>query len=332
MLTACSRALPGATDPLLPRGLAAVVRRRRKPEQPADLPPIPKRAPHQALVEQHRRARRRDAFQLHQLPQRTRAARRPCTAACCCGVELARSAPRGRCSRASARASRACTSTGSAAPGPIADRRPPRAAPARRQRRPPRRQPAAHLIDEPRLLLRQRRPLATHLPRRFVGHRRHVHLAPHAPLAATHPHQHRHQLERIEPIRLRPPRAPIHLDARRIHHAIRDPQRRQRAMNPEPVAAGFITAHHPRVAGSPNRAAPRAARARPRPDRRSPPSAATASTPNPDVIASFHSFFPNSNATYNVGSFTLTSGRVVAIITASFWLRTPQELNRAARS
>ena len=43
-------------------------------------------------------------------------------------------------------------------------------------------------------------------------------------------------------------------------------------------------------------------------------------TPNPDVIASFQSFLPNSNATYNVGSLTLFSGRVVAIITASFWL------------
>jgi hypothetical protein len=49
------------------------------------------------------------------------------------------------------------------------------------------------------------------------------------------------------------------------------------------------------------------------------------STPNPDVIASFHSFLPNSNATYNVGSLTLISGRVVAIITASFWLEHPEE-------
>jgi hypothetical protein len=49
------------------------------------------------------------------------------------------------------------------------------------------------------------------------------------------------------------------------------------------------------------------------------------STPNPDVIASFHSFLPNSNATYNVGSLTLISGWVVAIITASFWLEHPEE-------
>ena len=61
-----------ATDPLLPRRLAAVVRRRRKAQEPADLPPIAERPPHQALVEQHRRARRRDALQLHQLAQRTR--------------------------------------------------------------------------------------------------------------------------------------------------------------------------------------------------------------------------------------------------------------------
>ena len=102
------------------------------------------------------------------------------------------------------------------------------------------------------------------------------------------------------------------------------PQRRQRPMNPEAIAARFITAHHRRVAGKPNRAPP--LRQRPlhrRANRRPPPSAPRAATPNPDVIASFHSFFPNSNATYNVGSLTLISGRVVAIITASFWLRTP---------
>jgi hypothetical protein len=40
----------------------------------------------------------------------------------------------------------------------------------------------------------------------------------------------------------------------------------------------------------------------------------------PRVLASFYSFLLTSNATYNVGSFTLSSGRVVAIITASFWL------------
>jgi hypothetical protein len=46
-------------------------------------------------------------------------------------------------------------------------------------------------------------------------------------------------------------------------------------------------------------------------------------TPNPDVIASFQSLLPNSNATYNVGSLTLISGRVGAFITDFFWLRTP---------
>src|SRR4029079_388135 len=43
-------------------------------------------------------------------------------------------------------------------------------------------------------------------------------------------------------------------------------------------------------------------------------------TPKPDVIASFQSFLPNSNATYNVGSLTLIAGRVIAFISSSFGL------------
>src|SRR5712691_5184063 len=53
--------IAGATDPLLSRYLPAVVGRRRKAQESSDLAPIAKRAPDQALVEQHRRARRRDA-------------------------------------------------------------------------------------------------------------------------------------------------------------------------------------------------------------------------------------------------------------------------------
>jgi hypothetical protein len=49
-----------------------------------------------------------------------------------------------------------------------------------------------------------------------------MHLVPHARFAATDAHQHRHQLERIESIRLGAPRAPAHFDARRIDDPIPD--------------------------------------------------------------------------------------------------------------
>jgi hypothetical protein len=56
-------------------------------------------------------------------------------------------------------------------------------------------------------------------------------------------------------------------------------------------------------------------------------------TPNPEVIASFHSVLLSSNATYTVGSFTLPNAeRVAAVITASFGFRTPRSLAATIRS
>src|SRR5882672_9184991 len=79
--------IAGATDPLLPRRLPAVVGRRRKAQESADLASIAERAPHQALVEQHRRACCRHTLQLHQLAQRTRR-RRGCHGGSLLAVEL----------------------------------------------------------------------------------------------------------------------------------------------------------------------------------------------------------------------------------------------------
>jgi hypothetical protein len=51
-------------------------------------------------------------------------------------------------------------------------------------------------------------------------------------------------------------------------------------------------------------------------------------TPHPDVSASFHVAALSSNATYNVASRTLTPRvGVVVVITASFRLQHPLELN-----
>ena len=265
-----------ATDPLLPRRLPAVVRRRRKaragrrsaadsetPATPAPPRATPTRSssprPSAALAgARHSSAPRRS-------PPPAAALRAP------------QSAPRGPAG--APRHARAALARRRAGPRPAQSRtrRPPASAPARRQRRSPGRQPPAHLIDQPRLILRQRRPLPTHLARRLVRHGRDTHLAPHPLLAVTDPHQHPHQLERVEPIRLRTPRPPIHLDARRIHHPIRHPQLRQRPMNPEPVAARFITAHHHAPAGNPNRRRPSPEHTLDRrQDRHWPPSAATA--------------------------------------------------------
>jgi hypothetical protein len=77
-------------------------------------------------------------------------------------------------------------------------------------------------------------------------------------------------------------------------------------MNPKPIAPGFIAAHDPTVAGSPHRRRPYAIARSTAAHSPLPTVRITGATPTPDVIASFHPFLPNSNATYNVVSFTLT--------------------------
>src|SRR5262245_4986672 len=66
---------------------------------------------------------------------------------------------------------------------------------------------------------------------------------PHATLplhmAVEEPQQARH----IQPIGLGTSRAPIDLNARGVHDAIRPALRRQIAMEPEAVPAGLVTAH-----------------------------------------------------------------------------------------
>ena len=93
------------------------------------------------------------------------------------------------------------------------------------------------------MFLDQVRALATDLPRRFVRRRRYADFAPDLRFTLTDAHEHAHQFARIEPVRFRASRAATHLDARRVDDAIRDPERRQRAMNPKPITAGFIHAH-----------------------------------------------------------------------------------------
>ena len=211
-------------DPLFARRVPTVIRRRRKPEHPANLAPIPELPPDQSLVEHHRRAGRRHALQPHQLAQRARGAppsRRRL-------LRFERGDLRQVRRRAWVRASRACTSAGNAAPAQSAPQStiPRRGGAAARS--PTSSRPSAHLIRSAASATQQPAPLPTHVARRFLRHRRHPHLAPHAPLALTDPHQHAHQFQRIEPIRLGPPGPPVHLDTRRIHHPIAHPVRRRR--------------------------------------------------------------------------------------------------------
>ena len=307
MLIACKRAIAGATDPLLARRLAAVdtasaqtpAARRSAGDSGRRATPAPRRAT--PTRSSSPRPSTAPAAATHV------AGAAAVTAACCCASSAAICAS-STASRASARASRACTAAGSAAPAQSRTRRPP-ARPTRARAAHSPTSPASPASDSISRVCSCVNAVRSRLTCRAASSadRRHPHFAPDPPLPATDAHQHPHQFQRIEPIRFRAPRPPIHLDARRIHHPIRDPQLRQRPMNPEPVAPRFVAAHHPRRRPA-TRTAAAPARITRSTARRSPLATVRShgATPNPDVIASFHSFLLNSNATYNVGSLTLS--------------------------
>ena len=184
---------------------------------------------------------------------------------------------------------------------PRATARPPNRAPrpprglrrAARHAAPGRRQPTADLIAQPRLLLRQRRPLAT--PCRAAS----------AAALGTRTSRHTRALARSTPAPASSPASAHRADPfssaapadspRCSPNPPRDSRcpAAQRAMNPEPIAAGFITAHHRRASpAGQSAAAPAAAPASTA--ARSPPATVRShgATPNPDVIASFHPSSP----------------------------------------
>jgi hypothetical protein len=85
------------------------------------------------------------------------------------------------------------------------------------------------------------------VPAFLVGLARYPHDAQ-CRLLATHIAQQQCQQPfRIEPIGLRAARAPVHLDARRIHHQVRDTDARQLPVHPKPIQPGFIATDHRRV-------------------------------------------------------------------------------------
>jgi hypothetical protein len=83
-----------------------------------------------------------------------------------------------------------------------------------------------------------------HLAPILFGESRHVDDAPDLLLAADRAYEHRHELARIEAIRLRPPPAPIHFDARGIDDAVRNAPAHEIAMQPESIPASLVTTLH----------------------------------------------------------------------------------------
>ena len=117
---------------------------------------------------------------------------------------------------------------------------------------------------------------------------RHPHDPHHPRLAAQIRHQRAQHLLAIDPVGLHPPRPLIHRNARRVKHVVRDPGRQQKPMQPEPVVAGLVAAHHRRNAlPAPAPPAPGSGRSTPtaRHDRR-PPAYGGKSCPCPGCAAS----------------------------------------------
>ena len=117
---------------------------------------------------------------------------------------------------------------------------------------------------------------------------RHPHDPHHPRLAAQIRHQRAQHLLAVDPVGLRPPRPLIHRNARRVEHVVRDPGRHQQPMQPKPVVARLVAAHHRRhrsqLPAPPGRASDRSAPAS-RHDRR-PPAYAATSGPCPGCASS----------------------------------------------
>jgi hypothetical protein len=92
-------------------------------------------------------------------------------------------------------------------------------------------------------LVHQPGQLAASAARVFVLGRRLVQYRPDA-LPCAVAQQHRQQLVAIEPVRLGPPGAPVHLDARGVDHDVVDALLDQPPVQPPTVAAGLVTGMH----------------------------------------------------------------------------------------
>jgi hypothetical protein len=96
------------------------------------------------------------------------------------------------------------------------------------------------------LLLDQPIAFAGGAPDVLLLHARPPHDPHHPRLAAAIGHQGPQQLFAINPVGLRPPGALLDRNARRVEHMARDPRRRQKPVQPKPVVASLVAAHHRR--------------------------------------------------------------------------------------
>src|SRR5574341_1554567 len=239
-------------DPLFPAQLATLIGRRRQPRQPADLAPVAKLPPPEKLHHIQPRAVRPNPPEPEQASHQLHRRRRPTP-------QLLRPLPlqlldlprEQRHFRPLPRQPRPqAPRQGGPIPQPQILELP--------------QQPGVHLDPHP--LVREqplhpvrhpgpiplgRQQLPVELSLIFLRHRRDVHHPPGLPLARPVAHHLQQQLPHIQSIRLRPPPAPVHLDARRVHHVVLDPAGHQIPMQPEPLTACLVAAHHAHVRREP---------------------------------------------------------------------------------
>ena len=101
-------------------------------------------------------------------------------------------------------------------------------------------QQAGDAIGVAGTLLQQPIALTRGPPAVLILRRGHAHHAAHPRLAAQVTQQRAHQLLQIDPIRLRPPRATVDLNARRVDLVIDHPLSGQPAVQPVTVVTGLI--------------------------------------------------------------------------------------------
>src|SRR5713101_2854259 len=85
------------------------------------------------------------------------------------------------------------------------------------------------------------------LPAVFIGHTWHMYDTPDLPLSGHVAQQHGQQCMHVQAISLHPAVTPLHRNARRIHHMVLHAWGAEKTVQPEPIAACFVTTDHGRV-------------------------------------------------------------------------------------
>src|SRR6266704_1506727 len=241
------RSAPRLADPLLPASVPALIRRGCQAGGRADFFPVPEPPPSEELMHIHPRPARPDRSQQHQLPHlfecRTpsfedRLPPLPLQLEDLPVQELRVLPLPLQARQQSCRQRRTVPQ-----PQPL---QPSAQVPTLYQPDPLVRQQSLDPVRRPRPLLLQRPQLTVQLPPVLLLHRRHPHHAPHLPLSRVVPHQHGQQLARVQPVRLRPPLPPLHLDARRIHPPVVDASQHEVPVQPETVPPRLVAAPQPR--------------------------------------------------------------------------------------